>query len=359
MSNIKKLLASGASGDTKLALVNGGSQGLRTIDISDPSNMVQLDNAPCPNGQGEMGIDIDTVNKYAYTTHYIGDSVNSFDYSDPTNIQHLDNLKPSGASAGDLDVAWGISYLPDFNGIAVGAQNSNTGKDSLFMIDVSNPSNMSIVRAAGSVNGSFRQCDSFTLAQDNNTVWTYVNEQASNRVYIFNTPTTGGMTSTGQYSYINVPTYNSSSRGICVDEANNKLFVSSEGGDAVHMYNAAYNYSNPTHVNYVRDTTYINGPIGIAADSANELLLAACYDSKGVACFDYSGSTMTRTHTVIDTTVLAYIWGIAVDSDRQIAFATAQGKLVAIDYSNPSSLSIISSTAYLGDMRDVRLDLGE
>ena len=358
MSNIKKLLASGASGGAQLALVNGGNSGLRAIDISDASNMVQLDSTPGTNGAGEMGVDIDIVNKYAYTTHYIGDSVNSFDYSDPTNIQHLDNLKPTGASAGALDVAWGISYLPDFDGLAVAANTASTGTDNLFMIDVSDPSNMSIVKEAGGVNGGFRQCDSFTLAQDSSNAWTYVNDSSLARVQIYNTPSTGGLTSTGRYSYITVPTYNSNARGICVDETNLKIFVSSEGGDAVHMYNASSSFSNPTHVNYVRDTYYVNGPIGLAADPTNELLLVACYDSKGVACFDYSGSTMTRTDTLIDTSTFAYIWGIAVDPDRQIAFATASGKVHAIDYSNPNSLSLISSTALLGDCRDIRLDLG-
>jgi hypothetical protein len=351
MAAWKKTMVAAAGGGNQRALVWGGTSGLHAVDISDPANMSIVDTVTGSNAGGNMWITLDRTNKKAYASSYSGDSINSFDYTDPSNLQALDVL-----SGTDYNLAWGIQYVPDYDGVAMCVRQGTTG--TVLSIDVSDPSNMSQSDQAGGAyyNQQLDYLPASAHSGSYNVLYTTDrNNQGNLTVYDYRS--ISNVQFDGSHNH---PTNKSNLRGVCVDKTNGMAYTMAEGSDTVHKWDLlSVGPYNPSYQTSVSDATNVNGPVTGEVDEEDEILIVSLYDAKGVAAFDCSGSGLTRSSTLVDTTNLHAPWGVALDTDRKIAFIqSAGGKLAAVDYSNPASMSVLGSLQVAGGY-GVAVDLFE
>ena len=115
---------------------------LTSIDISDPSNLVQLDSFTSAGLDNARNFDIDPTNGVACVLGYNDAVITSIDISNPSSLAQLDTFTSTdlaGPNAVAIDTINNVAY--------VAARNA----DRLVAIDISNPSNLA-------------QLDSFTSA---------------------------------------------------------------------------------------------------------------------------------------------------------------------------------------------------
>lgn len=185
------------------------STGLYSYDVSDPTNISFLDNFSSASlTTTARGVRVDSVNKIAYIVSEPSfvPKIVSFDISNPNSISSLDSLNLGSDTPYEieLDLVNNVAYTTDGVG------------DTLTAIDISNPSNMSIL-------GSYTNSTYFTRPAN-----------------------------------------------IQIDTTNNVLYAGNDSRDAI----SALDISDPTNISFISrivDTTNLREPI-IKLDSQANII---------------------------------------------------------------------------------------
>jgi len=135
-----------------------------------------------------------------------------------------------------------------------------------------------------------------------------------------------------------------------IDTVNKIYYVSGTGGTLNSI--AAIDYSDPTAIfkaSHFRDTSVINRPGGIALDGTTDTLYLCCETSDNLVAMDVSNPasmSITSSLTGFNKPV-----GIALDISRELAFVCSLDgdQIHSIDISNPASMSILDSWGVADD----------
>ena len=89
---------------------------ITSINISNPSNLLQLDSFTSINLDGATSIQLDLVNQVAYVASRLVDSITSIDISNPSALFELDSFTfyEKWRSREDLDLHFGEPHFKEF-----------------------------------------------------------------------------------------------------------------------------------------------------------------------------------------------------------------------------------------------------
>jgi len=322
MSNAKKLMqgASGVSTATpKTVAVSMGSDGATAIDISDATNMSQLDDhfIAC---NYSLGRGVDETRSIAFVTGFLDINLVAIDVSNPSSLSTLDNLTESTNFLRPYQVA----VDPNIEIAFVGSSGSN-----LAAVDYSTPSSLTIA-----VNNS-TSTNTQGLVIDTDNKRLYGGEPFKSFTY----------DSSGNVTLADTLSGSSNNHQAVIDLKNNQVYTC-DNNDTILSIDIA------DHTNLVEDDEFVPA-VGadieaIDHDENKNVLLALDTDAGKVYSIDTSNpASLSVSDTLTDSNLVNsnFASDIRVDKAREIAFVSIRSGniLMSIDYSNPSSLSILQT----------------
>ena len=323
MSNANKLMqaASGvSSGDgPKTVAVSMGSDGATSIDISDATNMSQLDDHTIAVNYS-LGAALDQTRNIAFVTGYLDKNLCAIDVSNTSSLATLDNL----TDATNFGNAVEVVVDPSIEIAFVGSLGSN-----LAAVDYSTPSSLSI--SVNNATGS--SVKGLGIDTTNSRLYTIGTLFRS-----FTYDSSGTLTLVDSLSGV-------SGDKMVVDLTNNQAYTSNNG-DKIFCFDIS------DHTNLVEDDEFVPA-VGadieaIDHDETQNVLLALDTDAGKLYSIDTSTPTsLSLSDTLTNSNLVgsAFASDVKMDKSREIAFITRRvgGILMSVDYSNPSSLSILQT----------------
>jgi 6-phosphogluconolactonase (cycloisomerase 2 family) len=241
--------------------------GVKSIDISNPSNLIELDNLVTSNLAGGWGIKLDLDNEVAYAVGISSSYIVSIDISNPSSMTVLDSYTSSN-TAGAIDLALDLT-----NNVAYIA--AITG-DKVVSIDISNPSSMSELNAI--THSSLDNVRAIELDLTNQIAYT-----AS---YLSNTITAINISNPSSMSVISSLSGLQQAIGIALDLENNVAYVSEYTGNKV----TSIDISNPSSMSELDSLggTGMTRARGLSIDVNEKILYVASTDSDAINSVDIS-----------------------------------------------------------------------
>lgn len=276
------------------------------------------------------------ANKIAFMTSYGGDSVSSFDVTDPYNPRVLDILVDATYLNGPRDAIFLLGRY-----LYVGSVDA--GPDYFNIIDVSDPSDLKIV---SSIAGSFEGSDRFWNIDGIHVQggYAYLN-LASDDFYVVDVsdprnPFVVGNLSTTSPSFLHDP------RGL--DVQGDYAYVAASGNRSLAIIDISDPY-NPTLAGRYENDDYFYALRGLDVEGPYAYL--AGYTNDTLAIVDISDPTApTLTGRVTDATYLDAAMQVQVVGDYAYVLAAAD-KLTIVDVSDPSAPSIVESYSPMDNSR--------
>lgn len=202
-------------------LVSNGGDSISAIDVSTPGSPSLLDSfQPSSFGAGFVSVAIDTTNEVGYATIYdtagTSDLV-SFDISDPSNLSELDIFSGKG-------YAWGLS-VDLANGVAYIVQRD---RDRFVQaVNISNPSSLYLLSSVGLSSDSVDRltfCDLYTAAGKESLI--VCGDQG--RIWSVDVGSPSSISEDHRANFSDGATY-----GVVVDTANSVAYLAAYGASIV------------------------------------------------------------------------------------------------------------------------------
>lgn len=311
------------------AVVSGKvSDKVVTFDITDPSNLSELDNVTDVNlGFGAYSLAVDDIRKVAFCRGFNKGYV-SVDISNPASISILDSV-----GIVYQDIGQNAVYSPTQQQVYFGLPNSNN----ILSVDASNPSalvneqNYSSAIYADNLYG-------VALDDTTNTLFGLSRDDSVlTSIDVSNPASLSGISTLG---------IGENGEGVEVDTARSILFCG--GGSGFRTVDVS-----DTSAMTILDTdttTSTSASHDISYDPINQIAVVGI-ESVGIYFYNVSNPSIISFIGSITAGVSGEFKSVQVDPIRMIAFSVERtqpyGILSAIDYSNPSSpvvLDTISST---------------
>jgi hypothetical protein len=299
----------------------GLGAGFTAINISEPTAMYEMDHiANSAFNYAARGGDVavDSTNQVAYVS--ADGKVTSVDISSPSvSILEADtNTAVNDSKAIAIDIANSVAYVV------------SPTDEYLVSIDISDPSSMSNLDAYATAAGA----NILGVALDTANSIAYYAAYAGDAVCSVDISNPSAITSIDSQAY-------NSAYDVVVDTTNLDVYVSRPEDDSVSSVttDASGNLSaNDTLANGI----YLNEPKKMAIDISNSLLFVAADDY--LTIIDISDPSSLSIEGYISDADLGTVIDVALDTANSMAYAVGtEDKIVAIDYSTPSSPTKISS----------------
>lgn len=312
MSLGKRLINTGAGAASTLAFaVNGDS--LTSIDISDPSNIVELDTFTGAGMVECFSVSVNPTNFTAYVLSRTSDNVTVVDISDPSNMSELDSLTDgvtfNRGYKSDIDVENNVLYV------------TSSISGGLGSVDISNPSNISVLDFASGtdLNGLTLDLTNQIAYAGSGTLCSYNISNPSNLIKL------------------DESVYFDSIYSFVIDVENNAVYAGDggSGGNLIHSINV----SNPSNISlYSTFVPNTNRTRNLAIDTINKVLYACSQSSDQLAAVNISNPSSLSLYSNFSSANSSGQNGIAVDVNSDRLYLGAAGGILSLDVSNPSSI---------------------
>lgn len=284
----------------------------RSLDISDPSNITQLDSVSISAGTQDTnrgGISLDRDNNVAYVVNR-SNVLTAIDISDSSNLSVLDTLTIGTLlSHTAIDLTTSVLYVAN--------RTATSGEAGIYSINISNPSNLSVLQA---YNGGFQWTGNLNyidvdiinkkLILCNAYYYTYVVLNIGNPSSITNVV----KVSKGQSPQIS-RYFNNGASIITVGERTVEKFSSGLG-----LQN---NYTSEDYVYYPKDSAI--------SENFNNFYIADVVSDK------LTSYSLTNAALTSSLTGFTNVTGVDIDHTNNLIYTSARGGVIKVVQINSSS----------------------
>lgn len=293
----------------------------------------------------------------AFVAAPTSDSITSIDISDPSNLSildtHVDNTVLDLVNTVRLDPVNEVLYAL-----------SRTSTNNYFSsYDVSDPTNITLLDSLQPVSGWVFSEMAIDTVNQIAIVYGFESGLYTLRTVDISDPSNLSVLGTAY------PTYGPYNSGTvtgwpAIDSSADRAFLASSP-DLLTMMNIS-TPASPSEVTYLYDPTNLDRAHFIQLNTATEELFVTCYDDMALTSVDYSvsGGTLTVNSKFVMTPSVAggLPQGLRLDLTNDIAYVAAvqADEIFAIDISNPASMSQLGSlysTTYFNSSRDLDIDV--
>jgi hypothetical protein len=308
--------------------------------------------------QGAGGVGGAAGGGVAFVAAITSDSITSIDISDPSNLSildtHVDNTVLDLVNTVRLDPVNEVLY----------ALNKTSGVNNYFSsYDVSDPTNITLLDSLQPVSGGVWTEMAIDAVNQIAIVWGFESFVFTFRTIDISDPSNlsvlGTLNST-QGPYLS----NTVTGWPAIDSSAGRALLPSDP-DRIGMMDIS-TPSSPSEVTSLYDPTNLDRAVFIQLNTATEELFVTSYDDMALTSVDYSvsGGTLTVNSKFVMTPSVSggLPQGLRLDLTNDIAYVAAvqADEIFAIDISNPASMSQLGSlysTPYFNSARDLDIDV--
>ncbi|NUJ97685.1 hypothetical protein HGA92_02755 [Candidatus Gracilibacteria bacterium] len=344
LTNPRDLLIDG----DKLFISSYGNDAINIADISVPTTPVFVNkiihNAANPLLDGVDGLF--KVGNFIYVASYLSSALEILEVSYPKTIQfqqlnHKGKINSTTTYSGAYDVIVDGNY----------AYMTNYLRDSVSILNISNPANPTFVSEIVNNAGTIRLDGASGIVKDGN--YLYVASNVSDAIQIIDVTNPATPTPTGQL--INSTTLNGA-RGIA--KSGNYIYLTCDTYDALQVINVS-NPASPTIAGTVRNTTTLNGARDIKIVGTYAYITA--YDGDYFTVINISNPLApTVSGSVTDATNLNGAHHVEVSGNYAYVSAYLNASVRVIDISTPTApvgvINISGGSYSLTNPRDLLID---
>lgn len=301
---------------------------ITSYDVSDPTNMVAGSSYNTVHGINNLSID--SVNNVGYGVN--SRAITILDLSDPTNLSGTTTLiLPSmGLRKCQIDSANSVLYAADgtYHG--------------LRSIDVSNPSSMSVLDSELS-SANMNAPESLAIDLDSN--FAFLACGTGDRLASVNISNSSNLS----YGTNSATTNLDFAYDVALDTVNEIAYVTARNSDSLVSIDISSPSTSLPQLDSVISSTNLDNANGVKLDLINEVAYVSSY--RGITSIDISDpSNMSILDFYNGGGSYSLFFGLTVDSSAEIVYAQDYlgGVLIALDVSNPSSMTELGTLATSG-----------
>lgn len=331
MSLGKRLINTGGGGgfpEGNIAIVTSFGSKIIAVDRSNPAALSIISELTSPEFTQPWRADIDKVNNIAFVCDRSANKVFSIDVSDPSNMTIISSIAITGPYDIQLDLNNNVAYVV------------TDGQDTMYSIDISNPSSMVLLHSlTDSINLDY--ADRLQLDLTNNVAYT-IGYRNFTSPYI----TSINISNPNSFSVLSRFDFSKNPQDIALDVARDTAYIACDGtsGD----YFQSINISNPSSMS-LRGVSSINSlreSKSIVFDSSRDaLFMGAQLNGGTVSALELLSTSVISARSYVDNINWTSPTGLALDeNNRYLYVATWQyGRLISVDTNDLSAISVVNT----------------
>lgn len=329
---IKAKTASGGSrtGGFEVAALVDTTSNVRVLDVQDVENMTVTSSTSAGVLVNFQTVRTISDGTYLYVANgkYNNAAINSYDVSDETSISLADTVQSNALLNGlsDISADWDNDFL-----FVCTANNYD-----LHVYDISDPTDMVKVQTyTNSTNAGYP----YSTVVDSANLNVYLINYSRGKLASFSyDASSGALTHLSTLS-------NASLDGLyqAIDLDNQVIYVM----DLLQNRLTSVDISNPSSMSVLDYISIPGSGFYVTLDVGRQLAFVGRDDINCIDISDPSNLTLLSTISITDNTAIDFVMEMQCDTDREYLFAACRDsdKIVVIDYSDTSSLSVAGTTA--------------
>ena len=318
------------TGGFEVAALVDTTSNVRVLDVQDVENITVTSSTSAGALVNGYSVDAISDDTYLYVANgkYNNAALNSYDVSDETNISLADSIQSNSIFNGLSHIAgdWDNDFLFV----------STSNNYDLHVYDISDPTNMVKVQT---YTNSTTAPYPFSTVVDSANLNVYLLNFSRGKLSSFSyDASSGALTHLSTLS-------NASLDGLyqAIDLDNQVIYVM----DILQRRLTSVDISNPSSMSVLDYISIPGGGNYVALDVGRQLAFVGKDTIHCIDISDPSNLTQLSTIGITDNTAIDFVTEMQCDTDREYLFAACShsGKIVVIDYSDTSSLSVAGTTA--------------